>query len=55
VKRTIRIIAVLVAGLTLGACTFVPTDAQPQVVPSHSVPFNLLKPAPLTKGGSTEL
>jgi hypothetical protein len=49
VKRTLFVVAVLVAGLTLGACTFVPTDAQPQVVPNHAVPFNLLKSSPPTK------
>jgi hypothetical protein len=42
VTRAWRTLAVVVAGLALASCTFVPTDSHPQVVNSRTVPFNLL-------------
>ncbi len=35
---------VVLAAVSLSACTFVPTDGQPQPVNPKNVPFNLLGP-----------
>ena len=45
-RRLWRVVAVLTAGVALASCTFVPTDAHPQVVNPHSVPFDLLAKKP---------
>lgn len=45
-RRLVRAAALLVAGLVLAGCTFVPTDAHPQVVNHRTVPFNLLNKTP---------
>lgn len=37
-----RVLALVLCGLLLGACTFVPADGQPHVVNPNTVPFNLL-------------
>jgi hypothetical protein len=41
-RRWTSVAAVVLAGVMFSACTFVPTDDQPQPVNSKTVPFNLL-------------
>ncbi len=46
-RRVRALLLVAGAALVLGSCTFVPTDSQPQVIPRHSVPFELLNKKPV--------
>ncbi len=48
-RRITSLLSVVFAGCVLSACTFVPTDGQPQPVNSKSVPFNLLVKHPSLK------
>jgi len=55
VRRLGRFVVLVVAGLALSACTFVPTDGSPTPVAKHDVPFALLSPnLPRTKHVNTK-
>jgi hypothetical protein len=41
-RRIVSTLALTISSVILSACTFVPTDGQPQPVNSKTVPFNLL-------------
>jgi hypothetical protein len=42
-KRRAGLIGALLGSVLLSACTFVPTDSEPQTIAKRTVPFNLLE------------
>ena len=47
--RVSAVVATVLAASVLSACTFVPSDDQPQTINSKNVPFNLLGKHPVVQ------